>query len=201
MQPEKLEEIKGWLAKAEDDLRSCEADLAFDPPIRSDALFHCQQAVEKSLKAFLTAHDSAFSKTHDIDKLAQDCELLDATLLPTLELCRRFTVYAWMSRYPNSWDDDLPDEPSEALSVARRAFHAIMERVPESARIAECHPASILLPPHGVALDEVERTLIRQALKRSAGNIDEASSLLGVTREALQSRMRNYGIDGSAEQE
>lgn len=31
--------------------------------------FHCQQAAEKYLKAFLTWHQVAFSKTHDLQEL------------------------------------------------------------------------------------------------------------------------------------
>jgi len=35
-------------------------------PFLEDALFHCQQAVEKALKGFLTWHDRPFEKTHDL---------------------------------------------------------------------------------------------------------------------------------------
>ena len=38
--------------------------MAADPPLLEDALFHCQQAVEKVLKALLTWHDEPFRKTH-----------------------------------------------------------------------------------------------------------------------------------------
>jgi HEPN domain-containing protein len=38
-----------------------------------DATFHCQQAVEKTIKAFLTWHDRAFRKTHDLVELGAEC--------------------------------------------------------------------------------------------------------------------------------
>ncbi len=74
MSPDKFSEIRGWLVKALDDVRGAEVDLAANPPLSGDALFHCQQAVEKALKGFLTFHDRPFRKTHDLDELATACE-------------------------------------------------------------------------------------------------------------------------------
>lgn len=50
--------------RAQEDLRGAEIDLAAAPPLLGDATFHCQQAVEKALKGFLTWHDRVFRKTH-----------------------------------------------------------------------------------------------------------------------------------------
>lgn len=198
MRPEKREEVRGWFEKADEDLRSAEADLAFDPPIQSDALFHCQQAVEKAMKGFLTAHDRAFHKTHDLDELAQSCRSLDPTLQATLDSCLKLTVYAWRSRYPGAWSEELPDAPEHALALARGAYHAIMDRLPKQVHVIEIKAASIVLPPGGVVLDDVERELIRQALKRCGGRIKEASELLGLTYKTLQYRLKKYGIDRHA---
>jgi HEPN domain-containing protein len=43
-------------------------------------MFHCQQAAEKALKAFLTFHDQPFRKTHDLASLGKQCANIDATL-------------------------------------------------------------------------------------------------------------------------
>ena len=59
-------DTRAWLARARDDLRGAEIDLAASPPLLGDAAFHWQQAVEKALKAFLTWHDRPFRKTHDL---------------------------------------------------------------------------------------------------------------------------------------
>jgi HEPN domain-containing protein len=52
------DEVKGWLIKAESDFRVIEHELKLpDDEIVKDAVcFHCQQAVEKYLKAFLIHH-------------------------------------------------------------------------------------------------------------------------------------------------
>jgi len=66
-------EVRSWLRKVETDLRSADADLAADPPIPEDVLFHSQQAVEKAIKAYLTLHQIPFRKTHDLRLLVKSC--------------------------------------------------------------------------------------------------------------------------------
>ena len=57
MQPDpvRVEETAGWVKKSRKDLWRAEGALTLDPPDTEDCLFHCQQAAEKSLKAFLVA--------------------------------------------------------------------------------------------------------------------------------------------------
>ena len=43
-------------------------------------------------------------------------------------------------------------------------------------------------------LDEVERELIRRALKRSGGNVSEAAKSLGLSRSALYRRLQRHGL-------
>jgi hypothetical protein len=42
------------------------SELAVEPAFVEDVLFHCQQTVEKALKAFLAWHDRPLRKTHDL---------------------------------------------------------------------------------------------------------------------------------------
>jgi DNA-binding NtrC family response regulator len=50
------------------------------------------------------------------------------------------------------------------------------------------------LPPGGVRLTDLERHLIRQALRRCRGNLRPAASLLGISYKTLQYRVRKYGL-------
>lgn len=134
MQPEKLAEVKAWLSKAANDLRAAEVDLAASPPLLEDALFHCQQAAEKALKGFLTAHDKIFRKTHDLDELAQSCESIDPSLAPVLDAARDLSVFAWVFRYPGEAEPPFESEVQDSLAVARRTYEAIISRLPEEAR-------------------------------------------------------------------
>lgn len=50
------------------------------------------------------------------------------------------------------------------------------------------------LPPEGVNLEQLEQTLIRQALERARGNKSKAAELLGLSRHTLLYRMEKYAI-------
>jgi transcriptional regulator with GAF, ATPase, and Fis domain len=47
----------------------------------------------------------------------------------------------------------------------------------------------------GVTLDEHEKTLIREALRRANGNKSQAARLLGLTRNALRYRLSQMGLE------
>jgi len=68
---------------------------------------------------------------------------------------------------------------------------AIRGRVPERHVYEEEFP----LPEEGIQIDELERQVIRTALRRAAGNKTRAAELLGITRRRLYSRMESLGID------
>jgi DNA-binding NtrC family response regulator len=51
------------------------------------------------------------------------------------------------------------------------------------------------LPAAGVRLPDVERHLIRQALRRCEGNLRPAARLLGISYKTLQYRIRKYGLE------
>ena len=71
-----LDETHAWMARARSDLESAEG-LA-NIPKYGDALFFCQQAVEKALKAFLTFHQTPFRKTQYLRDLVPDCLAIEA---------------------------------------------------------------------------------------------------------------------------
>jgi len=52
------------------------------------------------------------------------------------------------------------------------------------------------LPPQGVPLETVERTLVEQALERAGGNRTRAGELLGLTRDQVRYRIDKFGLDG-----
>lgn len=130
MQPDPVRaaDTQAWLEKAAMDLRSAEADLGVVPPIVGDALFHCQQAIEKALKAFLTWRDEPFRKTHDLGELGIQCVALDRTLEALLRRAAPLTEYAWKYRYPGDVDVPSPDTAREAISLAGEVFRAVSSR-------------------------------------------------------------------------
>jgi DNA-binding NtrC family response regulator len=63
---------------------------------------------------------------------------------------------------------------------------------------AHAHNLPFRLPPEGVILDEVEMSLVRQALERSNGNQTRAAELLGISRDQLRYRLKKLE-DGAAD--
>jgi DNA-binding NtrC family response regulator len=51
----------------------------------------------------------------------------------------------------------------------------------------------VALPDNGVALADVERELVLQALEKTGGNQSQAAELLGIERDALRRRLVKYG--------
>src|SRR5712664_682150 len=63
---------QGWLRKAESDLTAAEICLRAGQALDT-ACFHCQQAAEKSLKAWLIARSMTFPFSHDLPRLLTIC--------------------------------------------------------------------------------------------------------------------------------
>jgi len=57
---------------------------------------------------------------------------------------------------------------------------------------------NIEIPPEGVSLTEVEKSLIEQALTMAHGNRTRAAELLKISRNTLRYRMEKYGIQPDA---
>jgi HEPN domain-containing protein len=132
--PVLVAETKAWLHKAALDLRAAGHDLTASPPLFADAVFHCQQAVEKGLKAFLMWHNIPFRKTHSLEELGEQCLDLDQTLKSLIDRAVPLTEYAWKFRYPGEPEEPLSEEAQEALEIAREMFEAVIGRLPKETR-------------------------------------------------------------------
>ncbi len=71
------EYIKQWLVKADEDLLVVNTLIEQDFSAKASICFHCQQAAEKYLKAYLITHDKEFPKTHSIEYLLAECSAFD----------------------------------------------------------------------------------------------------------------------------
>jgi len=136
MQPEKLAETRAWFRRMEDDLRAADVDLGADPPLIADALFHCQQAVEKALKGFLTWHDRPFRKVHDLRELGAEAIAMDGSLELWIRRSIPLSPFATVFRYPYTLAEPSEEETRESVSLTREVCHAILARLPEGLRPA-----------------------------------------------------------------
>jgi DNA-binding NtrC family response regulator len=89
----------------------------------------------------------------------------------------------------------------ESLIVLAQATEITFDMLPaqfkEAARqaqgAAEPHAGSLLLPP-GTSLQEAERLLIDETLRKTAGNVSQAAKLLGISRRTLHRKINEFGI-------
>jgi HEPN domain-containing protein len=124
-------DTRAWLEQAAKDLRRVEILLAAAPPDVEGTLFHSQQAAEKALKGFLTWHDIAFRKVHELGELGRQCVQVDPTLGELLQRANSLTKYAVRFRYPGApYEPDL-EEGQAAQALARAVFEAILFRLRE----------------------------------------------------------------------
>jgi HEPN domain-containing protein len=62
-------QVEDWVLLADKDLYAAEIIIKDDYPLTNITAFHCQQAIEKYLKAYLIEKDIPLLKTHDLIKL------------------------------------------------------------------------------------------------------------------------------------
>lgn len=132
--PARIEDTRAWLRKAALDLDSARILCKHEPAHLGNAVFHCQQAAEKALKAFLAWHDEPFRKTHNLEELGRQAVALDPAFRAFVDRAATMTDYAWQFRYPGEPEEPSRDEAEEALALAREIYDAILTRLPEEVR-------------------------------------------------------------------
>jgi HEPN domain-containing protein len=96
--------------------------------------FHCQQAVEKALKAYLTWLNQSFEKTHSLFVLAGMCLETDPNFEDLRVAAVTLTPYAVITRYPGDLPDSSLEEANTAIELAQRAYEFILAKLPNDVR-------------------------------------------------------------------
>ena len=116
------EDALRWLEFAEGDLDVAEG--AAERKRYNYALYHLQQAVEKSLKAVIiySVGEKANIRTHSIEKLILVLEDYGLDVPPSIRRSTYLTDYAFTTRYP---DDYLPvsrQDYEDAYKIAVKVY-------------------------------------------------------------------------------
>lgn len=127
MTPAFAEYLKAWLQKAENDLLSAQRLLEIEPIILDTACFHCQQAVEKSMKAFLIYKGTDLIRTHDIDFLLSQCIELDDSFRSVDT--RDINQYAVQIRYPDISSQPEKEDAEYYYKLAAEVLKMVKEKV------------------------------------------------------------------------
>jgi HEPN domain-containing protein len=119
MNQEKVEYIKNWLFRANEDIAVIDNLInAGTENYTSTICFHSQQASEKFLKAFLVNHDVDFPRTHDLDFLLLECQKINTESFKNLNL-KNLTEFGVSVRYPDDFYIPSVSEASEYHQIAK----------------------------------------------------------------------------------
>lgn len=116
---EQVEEIREWIEKADHDLGSAKIIYLHLPNYFDTIAFHCQQAVEKYLKALLVYYRIEFSRSHDLvyllELLSRKIEIDDSKFRRAFSL-NNFGVQI---RYPNKIVKLTKEEIESAIEISQ----------------------------------------------------------------------------------
>jgi HEPN domain-containing protein len=128
--------VRDWLTRASHDLRSSRALASLDEPLLDTAIYHCQQAAEKAVKAWLQSNDDPFPRTHDIEDLVERASSVNPDFRKFARAASVLTPYVSAFRYPGGFDDPMPTrtEFDEALQYAQEIYDFVLNQLPAEAR-------------------------------------------------------------------
>lgn len=120
--------IAKWIEYAKNDVLVAN-DLKLQKEyVHRAVLTHCQQGVEKYLKAFLLINDKGIIKTHDLTILNSLCIEIDKDFL-------KFNAdFAWLSavyiesRYPDDFEDIDKNDAEKALEITNELEKFILTK-------------------------------------------------------------------------
>lgn len=123
------EEVIEWLKKANSDFKLIEHELKLseEEVVKDVVCFHCQQAVEKYLKAFLIYHKISYKKTHNIGYLLNECEKLDNDF-SGIEI-KNISRFGVRIRYPDDFYEPDMEEVKFYSELAKRIRNKVYTKL------------------------------------------------------------------------
>lgn len=117
------EVTREWIVKAEEDFLVAEREIEEKPPVYNAVCFHCQQCIEKYLKAILQENDVLIDKTHDLDVLLEKSKKFVADINSYKMEIIVLSAYATEFRYPGIMASE--EDAKEAISTTEKAREII----------------------------------------------------------------------------
>lgn len=117
--------IKEWLTKAGHDLDAAKVISEQLPEYNDMIAFHCQQSIEKSLKAYLIFLNIEFKPVHDLGYLVDLIGTKDNSFEIYYLKADEISRYAVQIRYPDSIVELSKQKIKDALSFADE-LHALI---------------------------------------------------------------------------
>lgn len=116
-------ELAEWISKAEGDYVVAQREMRARRDNNYDAVcFHCQQSVEKYMKAYLYKNGIDFPKTHNLIDLHELCLPLDGSFEIQRDLYLELNQYGVRYRYPGITAEKDDAKHAMAHLKTARAF-------------------------------------------------------------------------------
>jgi HEPN domain-containing protein len=121
--------VKNWIIKAYEDYKIAahELKLSEEEMVKSAVCFHCQQFVEKILKAYLILNEIKFGRTHDLKVLLELCIKKDNDFSQIN--VGNLTSYATNIRYADEFYMPSVKEAKESFEIARNVKEFVFKKL------------------------------------------------------------------------
>lgn len=129
MNDDTMEAVRQWREKARSDWIAVEILLGSDRCPADAVCFHCQQFVEKLMKALLTLHGVEAPKTHDVRRLIQLAQPFAPRLSPLSDRSDALTYHGVQTRYPDNWRQIEKVEMNEMVDLAKEFGEIILPKL------------------------------------------------------------------------
>lgn len=116
-----------WIEKANHDLIAAALIIDSNPNILDIACFHCQQAIEKFLKAFLLFNEKELLRTHNLNILLKSCAGIDNDFIE-IDI-QDLNQYAVRSRYPDQFFSPEISAAKEYYQIALDVKERITRKI------------------------------------------------------------------------
>jgi len=131
MNDQTREAVRQWQAKAQSDWTAVEILLASERCPAETVCFHCQQFVEKLLKAFLTRNSIEAPKTHDLRRLIQLAEPFAPELSRLSDSSDTLTIHGVETRYPDDWRQIEQSEMNRVVELSKQFGDILLAKLAE----------------------------------------------------------------------
>ena len=126
---DKQELVREWMHKAEHDIGMALLALENKPEYTDSICFHCQQAAEKYLKAYLVSLDIRFERKHNLGYLLDLIGDRQSVTDDLYEMAESLEDYAVEIRYPDDWIEIPLDEAKEAFRMVQQIKEFVLSKI------------------------------------------------------------------------
>lgn len=135
---EEIEVSKQWIAKAKNDLLNADNNLRSEEIPFDTVCFHCQQAAEKFLKAYLIANGNSYPISHDLILILEKILTLNTSAETLRDDLALLMPYAVEIRYPDDLFMPTEEDTKEAREAASRVMSWVQNAIPEVFAKIDC---------------------------------------------------------------